>query len=377
LVLALLAAPAAAGESRVRVQLDVALLPSTIPGSEGLGYFIPEVARSFGEALQRAGVVVAGPNELTANNAPLHVTVEERAGDRVLIAARLRNRHVETETPVAQIQDAVVDLAGKVAPWCAELTSSAAHATSKNGKTTEVALVAPHAGPTPTASAAPPAKADAPAAPPTAPPASPPTTSSSTPPTPSPAATIPTPPTPPLITTPDDKARKVADPYGPDARVDVTPDHAYIRGRVVVHTIVDPAGSYVGSGSAATQAVYAILQRRLHQSIVPMGIGLVVPTVAAEEGQRAQARAVVMGHIEGFTVVSTDPPAVRLRFELVVVREGKLILRRTVATETPNQALFASDGRHGRAVDPVYLAVTRALEGLLPELTSALSGDIH
>jgi hypothetical protein len=380
-VLMLLAASAAAGEPRARVQLDVALVPSTLPGSEGLGYFVPGVARSFSEVLQKAGVAVAGPNELSASNAPLHVTVEERAGDRVLVIARLRSRHIEAEAAVAQIEDLVVDLAGKVAPWCVELAPLAPHTASKNGKTSEPAAVVRTPAHPSTSEDAPAktdvaAKTDAPAktdamtaSPAITPPA-----------TPTPPATVPPPPaaasTPPLVTTPsaEDKPHKTVDPYGPDARVDVTPgDHAYIRGRVVVHTVVDPVGGYSGSGSAATQAVYAILQRRLHQSIVPMGVGLAVPAVAAEEGQRAQARTVVMGHVEGFTVVTTDPPAVRLRFELVVVREGHLVLRRTVATETPSQALLTADGHHGRPVDPVYLAVARALEGLLPELTSALA----
>jgi hypothetical protein len=382
-VLMLLAASAAAGEPRARVQLDVALVPSTLPGSEGLGYFVPEVARSFSEVLQKAGVAVAGPNELSASSAPLHVTIEERAGDRVLVVARLRSRHIEAEAAVAQIEDLVVDLAGKVVPWCVELAPAAPHTASKNGKANDVAPVA-HPPAHPSTSEDTPAKTEAAAKPETAanaPAKTETTTPTIAPPvTPPPPTTVPPPPTtaptPPLVTTPsaEDKPHKAVDPYGPDARVDVTPgDHAFIRGRVVVHTVVDPVGGYAGSGSAATQAVYAILQRRLHQSIVPMGVGLAVPAVAAEEGQRAQARTVVMGHVEGFTVVTTDPPAVRLRFELVVVREGHLVLRRTVATETPTQALFAADGHRGRAVDPVYLAVARALEGLLPELTSALA----
>jgi hypothetical protein len=84
-----------------------------------------------------------------------------------------------------------------------------------------------------------------------------------------------------------------------------------------------------------------------------------------------QARAVVMARVDGFSVIATDPLAVRLRFEIEVVREGRAVLHRVVAAETPAQPLLAT---RGRAVDPLYLAVARALEGMLPELTGALAG---
>jgi hypothetical protein len=193
--------------------------------------------------------------------------------------------------------------------------------------------------------------------------------------TPGPPALTPAPPPPKLV-------REPLDPYGPDARVAepgptavnaTSGDHSFVRGRVVVHTVPEPTGGYAGAGTTATQALYAVLQRRLHMSVVPMGVGMTTLAAAAEEGQRARAALVLMARVDALTF-ALDPAGTtiaRLRLELAVVREGRTVLRRTVLTETPPTGPAGID-RHGR-VDPVYLAMTHALDGMLGDLATALA----
>jgi hypothetical protein len=56
-----------------------------------------------------------------------------------------------------------------------------------------------------------------------------------------------------------------------------------------------------------------------------------------------------------------------VRLEVVVVRDGRPVMRRVVesAPSDPN--------RRGPSADPVYQAVTMALEALVPELVGALA----
>jgi hypothetical protein len=173
------------------------------------------------------------------------------------------------------------------------------------------------------------------------------------------------------------KETRVADPYGPDARVnDATPAALqYVRGRVVVHTIADPPSADPGTGSIATQALYAMLQRRTGVSIVPLGVGFTSLAVAIDEGQRTQSRAVVMARIDGFALLTSgllgEPPGVRMRLEVSVVRDGRLAMRRMVIAEAlPSTVMMA--GRHGRTSDPTYLAVQHGLEGIADDLGLAL-----
>ena len=116
----------------------------------------------------------------------------------------------------------------------------------------------------------------------------------------------------------------------------------------------------------ATQALFSFLQRRLRLSVIPTGVGITSPNVAADEAYRAGARAVVMARLE--SVEFCPAPQARVRLEVVVVRDGR--------------AGHAARGRSRRrvirivaapAADPVYQAVTMALEALVPELVGALA----
>ncbi|HEX4459845.1 MAG TPA: hypothetical protein VIA18_17825, partial [Polyangia bacterium] len=117
------------------------------------------------------------------------------------------------------------------------------------------------------------------------------------------------------------------------------------------------------SGSMATQALFAFLQRRLRLTVVPTGVGITSAAVAADEGYRAAARAVVMARLDN--VEYLPGPAVRCRLEVIVIRDGRPVMRRIVEAQ-PNDAAR-------RGGDPLYSAVTAALEALVPELVGALS----
>ena len=416
------------GEARARVQLEVALAGAA-PGSDGLGYFVPEISRALVDALRRGGVAVPGPNEIAPPAPLVAVSVEEHAGDRVTIVAKARGKRVEVDGAVERIAELVDQLVERLLPICLEGTVVTPPPVSAHGARPTVvaktgakpepkgppdpapkstrpeagkdAKAEPGAKPEAKPEAKPDAKADAkvdpkPAEPrpepavagtPTAPsPARPPLVATPAPTAPS---TPPVTPTPPPAGTVSRPASPPLDPYGPDARVaepspaPLTAGAGYVRGRVVVHTIPEPAGAYPGAGTTATQALYAVLQRRLRSSVVPMGVGVTTLAAAAEEGQRAQARVVVMARVDAFSL-SVDPNAgttvasagptggmvARMRLELAVVRDGRVVYRRALLAETP-----ASYDRRGRA-DPVYLAVTHALESVLGELSGAL-GDVR
>jgi hypothetical protein len=137
----------------------------------------------------------------------------------------------------------------------------------------------------------------------------------------------------------------------------------WVRGRVVAHAVVDPPNAYPGSGVTATQALFAFLHRRMRLNVIPTGVGITSAPVAADEGWRAGARAVVMARLE--SVDYLPGPSVRCRVEVVVVRDGRQVMRR-VAESPPTDP-----GRRGS--DPVYQGVTMALEALVPELVGALA----
>jgi hypothetical protein len=140
----------------------------------------------------------------------------------------------------------------------------------------------------------------------------------------------------------------------------------FVAGRVVAHAIADPPASYVGTGVSATQAFYGFLGRRLRLAVVPTGVGITAPQVAADEGWRSAARAVVMARIDNLEYLpSSMGLSVRLRLQVVVVKEGRTVFRRVV--DSP-----LSDPQ--RRTDPVYQATSAALEGLISELASVLGG---
>jgi hypothetical protein len=139
----------------------------------------------------------------------------------------------------------------------------------------------------------------------------------------------------------------------------------FVRGRVVAHAVADPRPSYPTSGVMATQALFSFLQRRLRLSVIPTGVGITSANIAADEAYRAAARAVVMARLD--SVEFLPGPAARVRLEVEVVRDGRPVMRRIV------ESAPSEPGRRGIATDPVYQAVTMALEALVPELVGALA----
>jgi hypothetical protein len=132
----------------------------------------------------------------------------------------------------------------------------------------------------------------------------------------------------------------------------------------VAHTIPEHPLCYRGTGMVATQALYGFLAQRLRLSVIPTGVGVTTAAVAADEGQRAMARSVVMARLASVEYVSGL--SLRLRLEVVVVREGRVVLRRTV--DAPPAPL---ERRRGDP-DPVFGAVSRALDLIGADLASAL-----
>jgi hypothetical protein len=130
---------------------------------------------------------------------------------------------------------------------------------------------------------------------------------------------------------------------------------------VVAHAISDAPNAVPGTGAVATQALYAFLTRRLRMALVPTGVGMASPQVAADEGWRSGARAVVMARLLEVDFIPGEIGAgVHARLEVVVVRDGRVALRRVVETPTvfPRRA----------TADPLYRALTGALDGLAPEI---------
>jgi hypothetical protein len=139
----------------------------------------------------------------------------------------------------------------------------------------------------------------------------------------------------------------------------------FVRGRVVAHAVADAPSAYPGAGSMATQALFAFLHRRMRLSVVPTGVGLTPTAVAVDEAYRAGARAVVMARLENVQYFAG--PSARVRLEVVVIRDGRPVMRRVVES-APSDA-----SRRGPGADPVFQAVTMALEALVPELVGALA----
>ena len=367
-----------ANDGKTRVAVEVTLGPPS-SGSEGLGYFVPEVARALEEGFQRGGVLTAAVGTLAAD--ALSIKVDERPGDRVTLSARFRGQRTEVEGTVESM-DVLVDelliyflpLVGGTPPPAPVKPVRTTMRTAPKPPEPDSPKPSPNRVPTP------------PVVPP--PVVTPPVVAPAvvTPPVMTPPV-VPTPTVPAIAETPPAPAKepRVVDPYGPDARVNesavVVPvaSSGFVRGRAVVHTIADPPVGEPGAGSVATQALYAVLQRRLHVSVVPYGVGMTSQAVAAEEGQRTQSRNVVMARIDGFSSLSSgmigEPPGARMRLEISVVREGRLVMRRMLVAEAQPAAVLSAlaEGRRGRTAEPTYLAITRALESIADDLGVALS----
>jgi hypothetical protein len=94
--------------------------------------------------------------------------------------------------------------------------------------------------------------------------------------------------------------------------------------------------------------------------IVPTGYGLVPPSVAADEGARNQARAVVMVRMQSIDYLGMS---VRVRLELMVVKDGHSALRRVAEAEA-----YRRSGE-----DAIFMAASSALEVLYFDLNTVLS----
>ena len=317
------------------------------PADEELAYFGPEVARAVTAALESAGIDVGPGGEW-----PVSGRIESLGGDRVKLMVSARGRILTIDGPLESVDQLAGQLASRLVPILTEGEPV------RPGKPTGPPRVVaqPLARPKEAAVASPAPVAVAPIAAP-APVAAP------APPSPPPAPTVTVTPPEPAPTPPKSNSEmpEVLPAYPPS---NYHPWGGFVAGRVVAHAIPDPPSTYVGTGVSATQALYGFLGRRLRLAVVPTGVGVTSPTIAADEGWRSSARSVVMARVENVEYLpSSAGISVRLRLQVVVVREGRVVLRRVVDSPMSDPT---------RRTDPVYQAVTSALEGLVADLAAAL-----
>jgi hypothetical protein len=343
-VIALWGGAAAFPEARAGTRPRAQLAFTVARGDQELSPFGSELSRAVGEALEAAGVEVGPGGEHNVAG-----RLDALEGERVRLSALARGRTVFVEGPLETLDQLAAQLAGKLVPI---LDGDA------RGKELRPARD-PKASPRPLAkievasSRPPPVRSEAVAAP-----------------SPPPAAKSPDPPPPPRLEPPKAE-EKVHFPL-----IDAEPVQPYhneqpwggwVRGRVVAHAIVDWPHGYAGTGVVATQALYNFLSRRLRLAVVPTGSGLGTPQLAADEGWRASARHVVMARFESLEYLPGPlGMTVRCRLQIMVVREGRVVLRRVVDSPVSDPT------RRGRDADPVYQSVTSALEGVFPELLPVL-----
>jgi hypothetical protein len=134
-----------------------------------------------------------------------------------------------------------------------------------------------------------------------------------------------------------------------------------------VHAVADTAAGPPGAGYLATQAVNAYLRHRLQLKVVPSSsLGLAPTPVAAAEANRLGARAVVMVRLlRAAYFPMGGVMGARASLEINVVRDGRLALSRVAESPFAGPAT----ARDGRPIDPVYMAVSHALELMREELT--------
>jgi hypothetical protein len=141
----------------------------------------------------------------------------------------------------------------------------------------------------------------------------------------------------------------------------------------VVHAIADLPNTFSGTGASATQAFYYFLRARLRLQVVPTGYGVAPPQIAADEAWRSGARSAVMVRLTDVQYLpSLGGMSIRCQLEVNVVRDGRLVMRRYVAsapTGTDPPGL-----RRGRqeVSDPIFQAVLQSLDSLQPEFASVL-----
>jgi hypothetical protein len=366
----------------------VQVAPFSVKG-DALAYFGPEVARAITAALEGDGVETGpGAPDMIAGH------VEELPGERVRLSATLRARTITAEGPLEAIDAVATQLANKMAPLLLEDPAAQKLAEKRARDAEKRAASVPPSRPPPKPAKVEPPKATQPAkveeppktevvkpapadkpAPPVeeAKPEAKPTEEPKLQPKVEPKVEA----KPDVVKTPDWSPPRVDGPPRTEPRVAPPPPvvpaapppppyfAGFVRGRVVAHAVADPHPTYASASVMATQALFSFLQRRLRLSVIPTGVGITSPNVAADEAYRAAARAVVMARLDSVEFV--PGPSARVRLEVVVVRDGRPVMRRVVesAPSDPN--------RRGPATDPVYQAVTMALEALVPELVGALA----
>ena len=202
--------------------------------------------------------------------------------------------------------------------------------------------------------------------------------------TPSPPATTPSPssdkttavvpvvapPAPIPAPTPAPAQEELLTPYGSRNSDEPVPARPVSAARVVVHQVAEIPSAY-GAGYVATHALFQFLRVKLHLQIVSSGIGMTPLSVAVEEAARAGARATVMVRLIGVDnqpqLDASRDASVHCRLEVVVIRDGRTVLRRLL----DGVADQSRDPR--RRADPVFFAVTQALESVQSELGTVMA----
>jgi hypothetical protein len=324
---------------------------------EELGYFGPEVGRAVAAALEAGGVDVGSGGELSVNG-----RIEALDHDRIRLSAMARGHSVSVEGEVENLDQLASQLGARLAALFAEGEPLKGELPKKVGVRVPPPVVSRE-----------PAKKETPAV---AMPSPEPKEAAKPPKPPQDDAPKPPKEEPPKPEPPKPEPPEKSDPYVGKTKgemPDVLPAYppsgyhpwgGFVGGRVVAHSIPDPPSSYVGTGVSATQALYGFLGRRLRLAVVPTGVGISSPQVAADEGWRSAARAVVMARIENLEYVpSSMGVSVRLRLQVVVVKEGRTVFRRVADSPLSDPT---------RRTDPVYQAVSGALESVVAELASIL-----
>ena len=335
----LLAVLPLSAEARVAVSVE------TRSSKGSIDYFVPELERALAQALAKQQLDSGREESLQA-------VLEERPTGELRLQLEWRGRSVEGEGRSGRLDQLVTEVVGKL--------RGADEAKKANGKEASPVGASPSrdakpsAKPEPTKLAAagggkPDPKADT---------------------KPEPKAE--SKPEPKAEPKPDPKPEPIAEAK-PEARdlapPPSTPVAAVERRRVVAHAVADhPSGAYPTTGSLATQALYFFVARRLRLQVVPTGFGSATAAVIAEEIERSSAGSGIVLELRNLSVrpVEGAPPEVRVRIELTVVRDGRIVWHREVESP-PTQGAYV----RGRPVDPFYLAVLGALDSVRDELQAA------
>jgi hypothetical protein len=346
------------------------------PADEELGYVGPEVARVVAAALESAGVEVG-----TGGDFAVAGRIEALDGDRVRLTAVARGRSLSAEGPIEAVDQVARELGARLATLLSDDKSLHPLPPGKKEGRSEPKPETEPPRPEAKIDTKIDPKAEAKSEPARTEPARTEPAKTETPQAEPPKAETPKP-EPPKAETPKPEPPKAEAPKTdifknqPSKMPDVLPAYppsnyhpwgGFVAGRVVAHAIPDPPSSYVGTGVSATQALYGFLGRRLRQAVVPTGVGITSPQLAADEGWRSSARSVVMARIDNLEyLTSSMGVSVRLRLQVVVVREGRTVFRRIADSPLSDPS---------RRTDPVYQAVSSALETLVNELASVLGAS--